>query len=105
MTFIQRNSYLILFFSLILTFSFYTVLSLKGDETQVSHVEIKDGDTLWTLAESFSGKTPHHQWIEQIMKDNNLSTPHIVAGQSIKIPTHQLKYTPDDGVKLAGDAE
>ncbi|TWT01130.1 LysM peptidoglycan-binding domain-containing protein [Planomicrobium sp. CPCC 101079] len=105
MTFFQRNSYLILFFSLILTFSFYTVLSLKGDDVQVSHVEIKEGDTLWTLAEAFSGNTPHQQWIEQIMKENDLSTPHIVAGQSIKIPSDQLKYTPDDTVKLAGDAE
>jgi LysM repeat protein len=105
LTFIQKNSYLILFFSLILTFSFYTVLSLKSDELQVSHVEIKDGDTLWTLAESFSGNTPHQEWIEQIMKENDLSTPHIVAGQSIKIPTDQLQYERDDLVKLAGDAE
>lgn len=105
MTFIQRNSYLILFFSLILTFSFYTVLSLKSDDVEVSHVEIKDGDTLWTLAESFGGSTPHQEWIEEIMAENDLSTPHIVAGQSIKIPVDQLNYTPDDTVKLAGDAE
>jgi LysM repeat protein len=105
MTFFQRNSYLILFFSLILTFSFYTVITQKSDDVQVSQVEVKSGDTLWTLAQSFSGNTPHQEWIEQIMAENNLSTPHIVAGQTIKIPSDQLKYAPDETVNLAGDAE
>ncbi|MGI2327135.1 cell division suppressor protein YneA [Planococcus sp. YIM B11945] len=105
MTFFQRNSYLILFFSLILTFSFYTVITQKTADVQVSHVEVKSGDTLWTMAQSFSGNTPQQEWIEQIMEDNNLSTPHIVAGQTIKIPSDQLKYAPDEAVNLAGDAE
>lgn len=71
----------------------------------MSLVEVEHGDTLWTLADSFSGNTPHQQWIEEIMKENGLSTPKIIAGQSIKIPSEQLKFAPDETTKLAGDAE
>lgn len=105
MTFIRRNSYLTVLFALILSFSSYSVFSHNSQEPQMSSVKIEEGDTLWTLAESFSGNTPHHKWIEEIMKENNLNTPQIVAGQSIKIPSEQLKFAPDETTKLAGDAE
>lgn len=105
MTFIQKNSYLTAFFLLVLLVSLYTIFSYHSNETSMSQVEIKEGDTLWTLAESFSGDVPHHDWIAAIMEENGLETPKIVAGQSIKIPSDQLKYAPDDTVKLAGDAE
>jgi LysM repeat protein len=105
MTFIRRNSYLTLLFALILSFSFYSVFSHNSQEPQMSLVQIEEGDTLWTLAESFSGNTPHQEWIEAIMEENNLHTPKIVAGQSIKIPSEQLKFAPDQTIKLAGDAE
>lgn len=105
MTFIRRNSYLTVLFALILSFSFYSVISHNHQEPQMSLVQIEQGDTLWTLAESFSGDTPHHKWIEEIMKENNMNTPQIVAGQSLKIPSEQLKFAPDETTKLAGDAE
>ena len=105
MTIIQKNSYLILFFALIMVFTFYAILSHNTNSAQMSQVEIKEGDTLWTLAESFSGTTPHHEWIEDIMKENNLSTSKIIAGQSLKIPSDQLKFAPDETTKFAGDSE
>lgn len=105
MTFIRRNSYLAVLFVLILSFSFYSVISHNNQEPQMSLVQIEQGDTLWTLADSFSGDTPHHKWIEEIMKENNMNTPQIVAGQSLKIPSEQLKFAPDETTKLAGDAE
>ncbi|ANU10600.1 hypothetical protein BBH88_09910 [Planococcus antarcticus DSM 14505] len=105
MTIIRQNSYLILFFVLIMVFTFYAILSHNTISAQMSQVEIEEGDTLWTLAESFSGTTPHHEWIEEIMKENNLSTPQIIAGQSLKIPSDQLKFAPDETTKFAGDAE
>lgn len=105
MTFIQKNSFVILFFALILLLSFYTVMSHNNEQAQMSQVQIEKGDSLWTLAELFSGNTPHHEWIEETMKENNLSTPVITAGQTLKIPSDQLKYAPDDSIKLASDAE
>nr|WP_256204420.1 hypothetical protein [Planococcus faecalis] len=39
------------------------------------------------------------------MKENNLSTSKIIAGQSLKIPSDQLKFAPDETIKFAGDAE
>lgn len=105
MTFIQKNSYLTAFFLLVLLVSIYTIFSHNSSETTMSQVEVREGDTLWTLAESFSGDVPHHEWIEEIMQENGLETPKIIVGQSIKIPSDQLKYAPDETVKLAGDAE
>lgn len=105
MTFIQKNSYLTAFFLLVLLVSIYTIFSYNSNESTMSQVQVKEGDTLWTLAESFSGDTPHHEWIEGIMQENGLETPKIIVGQSIKIPSDQLKYAPDETVKLAGDAE
>jgi LysM repeat protein len=105
MTIIRKNSYFTALFTLILIFSIFSVISHNTEETQMSHVQIEQGDTLWTLAESFSGDTPHQEWIDEIMKENGLTTPKIVAGQTIKIPSDQLKFAPDDTIKLAGDAE
>lgn len=105
MTIIRQNSYLILFFALIMVFTFYAILSHNTNSAQMSQVEIEEGDTLWTLAESFSGTTPHHEWIEEIMKENNLSTSKIIAGQSLKIPSDYLRFAPDETSKFAGDAE
>ena len=105
MTFIQKNSFIILFFTLILLLSFYTIFSNNDEQSQMSQVKIEDGDTLWTLAETFSGNTPHHEWIDEIMEENQLSTAKIKAGQSLKIPSDQLKFAPDDSIKLASDSE
>ncbi|MDN7225898.1 LysM peptidoglycan-binding domain-containing protein [Planococcus liqunii] len=105
MTIIQKHSYFTALFTLILIFSIFTVVNHNNEEAQMSHVQIEEGDTLWTLAESFSGETPHQQWIDEIMKENGLTTSKIVAGQSIKIPSDRLKYAPDETIKLAGDAE
>ncbi|MGK7378352.1 cell division suppressor protein YneA [Planococcus sp. 1R117A] len=105
MTIIQKNSYFTALFTLILVFSIFSVIIHNNEKTQMSHVQIEEGDTLWTLAEAFSGDTPHQQWIDEIMKENGLTTAKIVAGQSLKIPSDQLKYTPDETIKLAGDAE
>ena len=105
MAIIRKNSYLTFFFSLILLFSFYHILTLHENERQMSHVHIEKGDTLWTMAETFSGDTPHQEWIKEIMEENGLSTPHIVAGQKIKIPREDLRFAPDDTIQLAGDAE
>lgn len=105
MTFFRRNSYLVFFFSLIVVFTFYTVVSHNAEKQQLGELQIEKGDTLWELAESFSGETPHHEWIEEIMEVNNLKTTKIVAGQSLKIPADQLNFSPDETKYYAGDAE
>ncbi len=105
MTFIQKNSYVVALFLLILSFSLYSVLTHNTQQGKMSLVQVEQGDTLWTMAESFSGNTPHQEWIEEIMKENGLDSPKIIAGQSIKIPSDQLKFAPDETTKLAGDAE
>jgi hypothetical protein len=105
MAIIQKNSFITLFFALILFLSIYTVLTHSNSESQVSFIEIEEGDTLWSLAESFSGEIPHHDWIDEIMKVNDLPSTTIIAGTSIQIPNDHLKYAPDTTRIYAGDGE
>lgn len=88
-----------------MVFTFYVISTHNTTSVQTSQLEIEEGDTLWTLAETFSGNTPHHEWIEEIMKENNLTTAKIIAGQSLKIPSDQLNFVPDETKKFAGDTE
>lgn len=103
MTFIQKNSYVIGFFLLILMLSFYYVISHTNDKAHTVQMKIEQGDTLWTLAEQYSGAIPHHEWIDEIMKENNLSAPVITAGQTLLIPDEHLDFAPDSELKLASD--
>lgn len=105
MAIIQKNSFIALFFALILFLSIYTVLTHSSSESQASSVEIEEGDTLWSLAESFSGEIPHHDWIDEIMKVNGLPSTTIIAGTSIQIPSDYLQYAPDANKIYAGDSE
>lgn len=105
MSLIRNHSYVILFFSVILLFTVFTVMSETGKANEMSVVQIEEGDTLWTFAEQFSGSKPNHEWIREIMEENNMQTAKLIAGDTIKIPAEHLKFAPDEHVMYAGDAE
>ncbi|RLQ92620.1 LysM peptidoglycan-binding domain-containing protein [Planomicrobium sp. Y74] len=105
MAYIHRNSFVFLFFTLVLILSFYSALSHNSEEAHMVQLKIEQGDTLWTLADEYSGNIPHHEWIDEIMKENKLAAPVITAGQTLKIPEEQLNYVPDHTLKLASDSE
>lgn len=105
MAFIQKNSFVFGFFILILLLSFYYVLSHNNHHAHTVQMKIEQGDTLWTLAGEYSGNMPQHEWIDEIMKENNMTTPVITAGQTLLIPDAQFKFAPDSSVKLASDGE
>lgn len=105
LTFIQKNSYVFGFFILILLLSFFYVLSHNNQQVHTVQMKIEQGDTLWTLADEYSGNMPHHEWIDEIMKENNMTTPVITAGQTLWIPDAHLKFAPDSSVKMASDGE
>ncbi|WP_203332698.1 cell division suppressor protein YneA [Planococcus beigongshangi] len=105
MAYIQKNSFVVLFFALILLLSLFTVISHNNEQAQMVQIKIEQGDSLWQLAEEFSGNVPHHEWIDQIMRENGLEAPVITAGQTLKIPEEHLKFVPDQNIKLASDSE
>lgn len=105
MAYIQKNSFVILFFALILLLSFYSVFSHTNDQSQMVQLKIEQGDTLWTLADEYSGNIPHHEWIDQIMQENQLNAPVITAGQTLKIPEEHMDFAPDRNINLASDSE
>lgn len=105
MTYIRKNSFVFLFFSLVLILSFYSAFSHNNEQAHMIQLKIEQGDTLWTLADEYSGNIPRHEWIDEIMKENKLTAPVITAGQTLKIPDEQLDFAPDGNIKLASDSE
>ncbi|HSJ38466.1 MAG TPA: LysM peptidoglycan-binding domain-containing protein [Planococcus sp. (in: firmicutes)] len=105
MTYIQKNSFVFAFFFLVLILSFYYVLSHNYEQAHIVQLKIEQGDTLWALADEYSGNIPHHEWIDEIMKENNLTAPVIAAGQTLKIPEGQIDFAPDEIITLASDSE
>lgn len=105
MAYIQKNSFVILFFALIFLLSLFTVISHNDDQAQMVQIKIEQGDSLWQLAEVYSGNMPKQEWIDQIMKENQMDGPVITAGQTLEIPEEHLKFVPDQNIKLASDAE
>lgn len=105
MAYIHKNSFVFGFFFLVLFLSFYYVLSHTNEHAHTFELKIEQGDSLWTLADEYSGSIPHHEWIDEIMKENNLSSPVIAAGQTLKVPDAHLNFAPESNIKLASDSE
>lgn len=105
MTYIRRNSFVFLFFTMVLILSFYSAFSHNNDEAHMLQLKIEQGDTLWTLADEYSGDIPHHEWIDEIMRENDLNAPVITAGQTLEIPEGQFDYDSGGNFNLASDSE
>ena len=60
-------------------------------EKMITSVSIKDGDTLWTIAEAYycDEYESMDDYIEDIMSINNISSTKIVAGNYILVPYYE----------------
>lgn len=80
----------------ILSFFFVTIaiilaLSYTGIEENLDHyhsVTIKEGDSLWSIAEQFQGEThlSKQEFINWVQEKNNLYTEIIMPGDEVIIP-------------------
>ncbi|MBM7705463.1 LysM peptidoglycan-binding domain-containing protein [Chryseomicrobium aureum] len=86
---------------LIILFTF-TSLHFKNQTTGTNEIVISQGDSLWTLAESYVEKDERLHWIDQVMKLNFMTDSKIHVGQTLTIPsTEQFNYL-GEPTQLAG---
>lgn len=80
------------FTSMLLLFSILllAVIFIKDDKIELyEHITIEHGDTLWSLAEQYHGKMAKHDWINEVIKENNLRDEKIVLGQILVVPVEK----------------
>jgi nucleoid-associated protein YgaU len=105
MNWIKNNQFVTLLVGVIFTCTILLGWTNINVEDSYNEIFINDGDTLWTLSEQYSGSTPKHTWIAEVMVANQLSTQMIQAGETLKIPESLHKYAPDQGIEVAGDSK
>lgn len=86
MTFIKNNSYFFVLFILCLSFTIIGVNNLEKEEAYVE-VTVSEGDSLWALAHHHADNRPVNEWIEDVMKMNDLTTSTIHPGTELRLPT------------------
>lgn len=85
MNWLLKNSYVSMFLMGTAILGFYFLL-MNNDIETYEHIEIRHGDTLWMLADSYSGKMDKKEWIAIVKKVNYLHSDEILAGQQLLVP-------------------
>ena len=58
-------------------------------------IEVESGDTLWTIAEEYKDENFYEstkEYVEEVIRMNNLSSTQITAGQFIIIPYYSTEF-------------
>mgnify|MGYP006288932397 FL=1 len=77
----------VILLTLIILISVISYSALTKKEIYYKDIQIKDGQTLWEIAESEFGKDIDiRKYVYQIKQINNLKNSNIQPGQVIKIP-------------------
>lgn len=85
MKWLTKNSYLSMILGFSVIFIAYIFLTDNNIETY-EQIEIAYGDTLWLLADNYSGQMGRLEWIALVKKINYLHTDTIVEGQQLLVP-------------------
>lgn len=106
------------FTSLLLAFSIvmFTFLIFEDEKIEkYEQVTIVQGDTLWSLAETYRGKMDKNDWINFVKKENGLWDEKVLSGQVLIVPVvkdsyyianlNQIESTNEKTVKVARNNE
>lgn len=85
MKFIQQNSLVSMFLAFSIIFISY-ILVTDEQIAQYEQIKIEHGDTLWSLADQYSGKMTKKDWIASVKRENQLRNEHIISGQTLFVP-------------------
>ena len=84
-----------IFITIILALSFYGMVLGYGidvvySEKHYEQIEIKKGDTLWSIAYKYSNKSINTKdYVLEIMELNNMNNDKIISGHKIIIPVYK----------------
>lgn len=90
MNFIKNNHYLLFALVLFIGFSFIVFKKLEN-EVSYEQIVVSQGDTLWTYSKEYGDNIPTKQWIDEVVKVNELTSTTIRAGEKLKIPIRPHK--------------
>lgn len=82
----KRFVFFALFLISICMFTFiFTLNAYSKDIPQYDYVTVEEGDTLWTIASSYSSGSDIRELIYQISQENKINNATIYPGEIIKI--------------------
>lgn len=76
----------ILFISILVFASMTTINAYSKDIPQFDYINVREGDTLWSIASQYTENKEIREVIYEITKANNLHDASIYPGDIIKIP-------------------
>ena len=83
----KRFTFLLILSVSILLFTFMATLNAYSkDIPQFDYINVKEGDTLWSIASGYSEKTEIRELIYIISKENNIQDALIYPGDTIRVP-------------------
>ncbi|WP_139991839.1 LysM peptidoglycan-binding domain-containing protein [Kurthia sp. Dielmo] len=64
------------------------LLTIHGlfDTTDFGIIQVKDGDTLWTLAERYKGDMDREDWILSVKRENAIYEDRLYVGDELNVP-------------------
>ncbi|MCH7321659.1 LysM peptidoglycan-binding domain-containing protein [Solibacillus sp. MA9] len=83
------------FTSMLLAFSIllFTFLIFEDEKIEkYEQVTIVQGDTLWSLAETYRGKMAKNDWINFVKEENGLQDEKVLYGQVLVVPVEKESY-------------
>ncbi|GED18438.1 MULTISPECIES: cell division suppressor protein YneA [Kurthia] len=95
-----KNNVMVICFSVVVLLFVGNVVRDTIAKTHVTEIRITEGDTLWSLAQKYSGDMKPQKWMNQVINQNNLVDGQIMAGEKLTVPitNHELQQ-----IELASD--
>lgn len=75
---------------LLFSFILVALIYIKDEKIELyEQITIEQGDTLWSLAEQYSGKMTKHDWVHAVIRDNALHSEDVISGQVLAVPVEK----------------
>lgn len=93
-----KHNGLMLSLMMLFLYSVFAITVAWMTPQPMSTIEVKEGDTLWTLAEQYKGKMARDEWIATVKRHNQLSRDLLFVGDQLDVPDAS---TTDEKIRVA----
>ena len=100
MSWMKKNLHISILLGACVLFAVYLLITDPGEITY-TEIDIKHGDSLWSLGEQHRGKMSTDEWIQIVKLKNELTDVKIVAGKSLVIPVVGDQARPINTIEVA----